>query len=244
MQFKSLQVKDIDAAGKGKALLAVLGDIDNERDTYAKGAFSWKEKDGQGQGGQWALMIPAHNKQAMPFGKGWVYEEGGAALVDFTMNLQTQAGKEWHEALKFDLETGRPVQEWSYGYRTIDAAKEMRPDGQVRVLKQLDVYEFSPVLRGMGSRTGTLGVKSAELKEAAFAPLIGNLAELAAAIGDDPATLSETGRKQLADIHQALGKALEAGEQKGGDAAAPGVVDAAVYGYLQMISRQNLQRGR
>lgn len=237
MQFKALQVQDIDQAGKGKALLAVLGDIDNERDTYAKGAFSWKDG-----GGQWAMMIPAHNKQAMPFGKGWVYEERGMAVADFTLNLNTQAGKDWHEALKFDLETGRPVQEWSYGYRTLDSAKEMRSDGRVRVLKKLDVFEFSPVLRGMGSRTGTLGIKSAELKEAAFAPLIAGLGELADLLAVDAAALSETGRKQLGEIQQALTKAL-VHVPEGSDAAAEkAAVDQATYGFLQMISRRHLGR--
>ncbi|WP_225205376.1 HK97 family phage prohead protease [Novosphingobium huizhouense] len=236
MQTKALQVQDIDAAGKGKALLAVLSDIDNEGDTYAKGAFSWKDG-----GGQWALMIPAHNKQAMPFGKGWVYEQNGQALADFTLNLNTQAGKDWHEALKFDLETGRPVQEWSYGYRTLDSAKELRANRQVRVLKQLDVYEFSPVLRGMGSRTGTIAVKSAELKEAAFAPLIGNLAELASAIGEDPSCLSAVGLKQLGEIHAALGDALmqvKSGADNGDETKA---VNEAVAGYLQAMSRGRLQ---
>lgn len=238
MQYKSLQVQDIDQAGKGKALLAVLSDIDNERDTYAKGAFTWKE---EGKG-QWALMIPAHNKQAMPFGKGWIYEEGGTAVADFTLNLNTQAGKDWHEALKFDLETGRPVQEWSYGYRTLDSSKEMRADGQVRVLKKLDVFEFSPVLRGMGSRTGTLGIKA--LKEAAFAPLIGSLAELAAAIGDDPAALTKTGRKQLEEIHAAIGGALAPAGSEVAAAEERAAVDEAVYGYLKMMARPHIGRHR
>jgi hypothetical protein len=65
----------------------VLSDIDNEGDTYEKGAFSWKDG-----GGQWAFAIPAHQKQAMPFGKGWVYEDKGMAMADFTLNLQRRSG--------------------------------------------------------------------------------------------------------------------------------------------------------
>lgn len=233
-EYKALQVKDIDSAGKGKAQIAVLSDIDNEGDTYEKGAFSWKNG-----GGQWAFMIPAHNKQAMPFGKGWVYEEKGAAMADFTLNLQTQAGREWHEALKFDLETGNPVQEWSYGYRTLDSAKEIRENRQVRVLKQLDVYEFSPVLRGMGSRTGTLGIKS--LKDDAFTGLISGLDELAAALAEGPDRISETGRKQLADIHMALGKALAGNGDEAEQKAQQLLVDQVVAQSLMTLSRRHLR---
>lgn len=235
--YKALQVKDLDSAGKGKALIAVLADIDNEGDTYEKGAFSWKDG-----GGQWAFMIPAHDKQAMPFGKGWVYEDKGAAMADFTLNLQTQAGRDWHEALKFDLETGKPVQEWSYGYRTLDSAKEIRSNRPVRVLKQLDVYEFSPVLRGMGSRTGTLGIKSAELKDGAFADLIASLGEMASALGDGSANLSEVGRKQLGDIHMALTKALVDTSSEAERAAHDTLVQNALGVSLHTLSRDNLRR--
>lgn len=236
-EYKALQVKDLDGTGKGKALLAVLSDIDNEGDTYEKGAFSWKDG-----GGQWAFMIPAHDKQAMPFGKGWVYEEKGAAMADFRLNLQTQVGRDWHEALKFDLETGKPVQEWSYGYRTLDSAKELRSNRQVRVLKQLDVYEFSPVLRGMGSRTGTLGIKSAELKEGAFTDLIASLGEMATALTDGGASLSEVGRKQLADIHMALTKAMEAAPDTEQEKAHRALVEQALGMSLETMSRRFLPR--
>jgi hypothetical protein len=33
-------------------------------------------------------MIPAHNRQAMPFGKAWLFEQDGWALAD-TLNLAT-----------------------------------------------------------------------------------------------------------------------------------------------------------
>lgn len=236
-QYKALQVKDMDSAGKGKAVIAVLADIDNEGDTYEKGAFSWKDG-----GGQWAFMIPAHDKQAMPFGKGWVYEDKGMAVADFSLNLQTQAGRDWHEALKFDLETGMPVQEWSYGYRTLDSAKEIRSNRQVRVLKQLDVYEFSPVLRGMASHSGTLGIKSAELKDAAFAGLIAGLGDLATAVAQGPGCLSEVGRKQLADIQMALTKALDDGGNLLNQAADDQAIQNALGMSLHTLSRAHLRR--
>jgi phage head maturation protease len=86
----------------------------------------------------------------MPFGKAWLYEENDWAVADFTLNLDTQAGKEWHAALQFDLSNGTPVQEWSYGFRTLKAGRVTRENKQVRELQKLDAFEISPVLRGAG----------------------------------------------------------------------------------------------
>jgi hypothetical protein len=184
-------------------------------------------------------MIPAHNRQAMPFGKAWLFEQDGWALADFTLNLATQTGKEWHETLKFDLATGQPVQEWSYGFQTLDYAFEQRDGMQVRVLKKLDCDEISPVLRGAGVGTGTLSIKAVALKENHFAGLIEALGELATVTAADASVLSATGCKQLEDIQAALGKAF---------APAPieidaGQVDEALYGFLLAQSQRHLPAG-
>lgn len=228
MKIKSMTIEQMDDSGKGLARIAVLSAIDSDGDTYAPGAFSWKEG-----GGQWVQIIPAHDRRAMPFGKAWVYEKGDDVLADLYLNLDTQAGKDWHAALKFDLTTGKAVQEWSYGYQTLDEEQGLRNGVRVNVLKRQDVDEISPVLRGAGIGTGTLamkGLKGAALKDDHFKALIGGLDELAAALGvtfaDDGSVtvlsrsevLSATGMKQLEDIHQALGKALGASAA----AAAPG----------------------
>lgn len=236
MQIKSVTIEKMDEAGKGRARIAQLSAIDKDGDTYAKGAFTWKDG-----GGQWVMMIPAHNKQAMPFGKAWLTEEGDFAVADFTLNLDTQAGKDWHAALQFDLKNGTPVQEWSYGFQTLKAGRVMREGKQARELQQLDVFEISPVLRGAGARTGTLALKSAELKETAFAPLIGSLAELADAVAEDPGVLSETGRKQLEAIHASLGKALVPPANDDG-AEGKAATDEAVFNFLQTVARRHLNR--
>jgi hypothetical protein len=145
------------------------------------GAFSWKEG-----GGQWVQILPAHDRRAMPLGKAWIYEEGDWALAQLHLNLDTQAGKDWHSTLKFDLAKGSPVQEWSYGYQVLDADFQVRGDQRVQVLKRLDVDEISPVIRGAGNGTGTISIKSAELKEAHYAPLIAALGELAESLPADP----------------------------------------------------------
>ena len=230
MQTKTLTVEKMDAAGTGLARIAQLSEIDKDGDTYAPGAFAW----GEG-GGQWCQILPAHNKQAMPLGKAWVYEKDGWALADFTLNLETQAGSEWHKTLKFDLDKGKPVQEWSYGFDTLDADFEQRDGDRVRVLKRLDVHEISPVLVGAGVGTGTLAIKGAALKTDAFAALVGELGAIEAALADDPARLSASGLKQLADIHDAIGGVLKkaATEETVPD-------DTALALYLKMLARKHM----
>lgn len=202
MQTKMMTVKEMDDSGKGLALIANLSAIDHDGDTYQPGAFAWKE--------QWAPLLTAHDRWVMPFGKTRVFEQGDAAYAELHLNLETQAGKDWHAALKFDLATGKAVQEWSFGYEVLDADFQIRGDDRVRVLKRLDVHEVSTVVRGAGLGTGTLSMKArnAALKEGRFAGLIGELGVMAEVLQGDPALLSATGRKQLAEIHGALGAAL------------------------------------
>lgn len=203
MLTKNLTVTQMGETGKGLAILARMSEVDHDGDTYAPGAFSWKDG-----GEQWCPLIHHHDRYQMPFGKARVYEEGDVAYAELHLNLETQAGRDWHKALLFDLSTGKSVQEYSYGFGVLDADYKISGNGEdrVRVLKKLDVHEVSTVIRGAGRGTRTLAMKS--LKEACFAPLIAGLGELAEALGGDPARLSATGRKQLEDIHAALGKAL------------------------------------
>jgi len=234
MLTKALTIEEMDEAGKGLARLATLSAIDHDGDTYAPGAFAWKD------GEQWAQLLTAHDRWAMPFGKARVYEDGDAALAELHLNLETLAGREWHAALKFDIETGKSVQEWSYGYDVLEADFERRGGDQVRVLKKVDVHEVSTVVRGAGSGTRTIAIKSAALKEGRFAELIGELDTMAAAIGEDPSKLSATGRKQLQDIHTALGKSLAIPSDVSD--AERGAIEAALAGHMKGLSRRHLGR--
>lgn len=204
MQTKNLTVTDMEDSGKGLALIADLSAVDSDGDSYEKGAFAWKE--------QWCPILPAHNPSAMPFGKGRVYEEGDKAFAELQINLDTQVGKDWHAALKFDLANGPAVQEWSYGYNALDFEKVFRQLQEGRVLKRLDVFEVSTVVRGAGSGTQTISMKGlkAALKEGEFTDLIAGLGNMVDLIDGDPGKLSATGIKQLGEIHESLGAVLMA----------------------------------
>jgi phage head maturation protease len=47
-------------------------------------------------------------------------------------------------------------QEWSIGYKTIDA--DYDHTHQANILKEVELYEVSPVLHGANSLTGTMSV--------------------------------------------------------------------------------------
>jgi HK97 family phage prohead protease len=79
------------------------------------------------------------------------------ARVQFNMN--SQRGKEAFANVAFFGEE----QEWSIGYKTIDA--DYDPQHQANVLKEVELYEVSPVLHGANQLTGTLSVKDNEASE-------------------------------------------------------------------------------
>jgi len=198
MLTKALAIKEMDEKGQGLALLANMADVDKDGDTYSKGAFAWKS------GGQWAPIVPAHNWKEMPFGKARVFENGDEAVAELKLNLETHAGRDWHAALKFDLETGSPVQQWSYGYDVLDFANENRGGQKVRNLKKLGVLEVSPVIVGAGKGTRTLEMKGVSFKESDFAAILEELQTMAKAIDANPELMSATGEKQLCDIRAKL----------------------------------------
>lgn len=202
MQTKMMTVESMDDRGKGLARIATLSTVDHDGDTYAQGAFGTREN------GQWVPLLPAHMRSAMPFGKALVFEEGDAAFAELHINMETQAGRDWHATLKFDLEKGRSVQEWSFGYEVLDSEERRQAGGSVRVLKRLDVHEVSTVVRGAGEGTRTLHLKNASLKDKRFRALTADLTALADAVVRDSAVIGATGFKQLDDIHRALGKVL------------------------------------
>ena len=150
-------LKAVAAKGEGSAIIATLNVLDKDHDVTFPGAF----------GEQTVLVLPAHNwsSDKPPLGKAVIREVGDLVFADFKLNMKTQGGKEWAEHLKFDLEHGDPVQEWSYGFRINEAGQGTWPQGdpngeQARFLKALKVDEVSPVVVGAGEGTGTVSAKS------------------------------------------------------------------------------------
>ncbi|MFJ4189458.1 HK97 family phage prohead protease [Kitasatospora sp. NPDC089509] len=110
----------------------------------------------------------------LPTGQPWP-AEAGALLVKGRCNLATQAGKDMYANLLF---FGDQVQ-WSIGYQ-VRTAKRARG---VRLITDLDLYEYSPVLFGANPYTSTLDLKQLKARglltdtQVELAPLAGTLEE-------------------------------------------------------------------
>lgn len=158
----STQIKLGDKPGSFSAKVATLNVVDSDGDVVLPGALD----------GQSVSILPAHDSGSVSLGKA-VYEERGDDLVVVgKFNLGVAAGKDWHEAIKFDLKNGDPVQEWSWDYLPTTGpngepgAFAGQHEGQeVRFLAHLDSKEVSPVLRGASVGTRTLSAKSAHKTE-------------------------------------------------------------------------------
>lgn len=143
-------LKELDDAGAGVAVFATLNVVDKDGDVTLRGAF----------GKQTAIMLPAHDWMAVPLGKAQISERADEVIADFQMNLDIPLAKDWHSALKFDLEHGEAKQEWSYGFKINDASFGDFDDQEVRFLNSVEVHEISPVVVGAGVGTRTLAVKN------------------------------------------------------------------------------------
>jgi HK97 family phage prohead protease len=97
--------------------------------------------------------LPQETKELYPDATG-----GVLASVQFFMD--TPEGKGAFIRLK---EGG--IDEWSFGYDVVDRAYIKIENRQVRHIKQLKLYEISPVLWGMNPATTTIGAKSKEENE-------------------------------------------------------------------------------
>ena len=170
IQFKARagQVNIDKAQGIVECFVAAIGNKDSVGDIIIPGAFdaslkrrkprvvwghNWNEPIGKVLD---IFEVPPRD-QRLPekmrkAGVGGVY-----ARVQFNMN--SQRGKEAFANVSFFGEE----QEWSIGYKTLDADYDTQH--QANVLKEVELYEVSPVLHGANQLTGTLSVKGGENPE-------------------------------------------------------------------------------
>lgn len=135
-----------DQEGMVQAVFSTFDVVDKGGDIVLASAFTH---------GQQVPMTWAH-RWDMPVGKGTILVEPGRAVFDGRFFLETQAGAEAYKTVK----AMGDLQDWSWGFRVIDAAYEQRDGEFVRIIKRADVFEVSPVLIGEGENTSTLGIKT------------------------------------------------------------------------------------
>jgi len=166
LNFKALngQVGVDEALGIVECFVAVIGNKDSVGDVIIPGAFNRSLKRRKPRvvwGHDWNQPIgkvldifevppsdPRLPMKVKSLGLGAVY-----ARVQF--NLKSERGREAFASVTFFGEE----QEWSIGYKTLDAIFD--PKMQANILKELELYEVSPVLHGANQLTSTLSIKSA-----------------------------------------------------------------------------------
>ena len=155
LQVKSsagAKLKALDEKGRGLAVIATLNVIDKDGDATLPGAF----------GEQTVKVVPTHDWSHVPLGKATLKETGDEVIAEFGLNLEIQAARDWHSAMKLDLESPPPLQEWSYGFTIQEFSFGQFEDQDVRFLSALKVHEISPVMVGAGVNTRTLALKEGE----------------------------------------------------------------------------------
>lgn len=85
----------------------------------------------------------------------------GGLYVRVQFNLKSERGRQAFADVSFFGEE----QEWSIGYKTLDA--DFDPSKNANVLKKVELYEVSPVLHGANQLTGTISIKADESSKGA-----------------------------------------------------------------------------
>lgn len=91
----------------------------------------------------------------------------GGLYAKVQFNLNSEKGKEAFATVAFFGEE----QEWSIGYKTIDSVFD--PNLQANILKEVELYEVSPVLHGANQLTGTISIKGDEKGHMPIIPMHG-----------------------------------------------------------------------
>lgn len=140
-----------DSPGSLSVEFASLNVLDHDGDITLPGAFGEQHVRIQSHG---------HDTRSWTIGKGIIRESADKAVMEGLLNLDMTDGKNAHASLKFDLEHGTPLQEWSYVFEIMDADFAERDGREVRMLKRLKVHSVDPVFLGAGIGTHTMGIKS------------------------------------------------------------------------------------
>lgn len=160
MNRKSLSgfaLKDADQ-GSVTAIFATLNEVDHDGDVTLPGAFT--------NGQEVVLSAYGHASsygEAAPVGKGTIHADEKQATFDGQFFLDTSAGRDTFTVVKRLAESG--LGEWSYGYEITDASYGRFNEQDVQFLKGVNVFEVSPVMRGAGIGTRTLGAKGLKFHE-------------------------------------------------------------------------------
>jgi hypothetical protein len=151
---QGLEIKSADR-GEVSAVIATLNVRDLDGDVATEETFTDGEE----------VVISSYNHASMqgyalPVGKGKVRVTSAEAILDgkFWIDNTPEARSSFEVVKQMGAR-----QEWSYGYKIMEAEPGVFDGEQVQFLKRVEVFEASPVIRGAGIGTRTLSAKG--LKE-------------------------------------------------------------------------------
>jgi HK97 family phage prohead protease len=212
----TFDVKAVSDEGVIEGYASVFGGApDSYGDIIAPGAFTpslMKHK----REGTMPLMLWSHNSSEPPIGN-WVdmAEDGKGLWVQGQIDLEDALGVRVHRALK-----GKRMKGLSIGYETLDSESDPKRPG-VRTLKEVDLWEVSPVNFPAQRRAAVDNVKSYTcggklpslpefeelLREAGFSK---SQATAIAGKGLAPLLRGEPGNEPTSDFWSELGAQLRA----------------------------------
>lgn len=145
-----LEVKALDEAGVFEGYASTFGDIDNGGDKVAPGAFIEGLARAK-RSGRTVKMLWNHDP-GQPIGV-WedLAEDAKGLRGKGRLVMEVAKAREAHALMKAGAISGLSI-----GYRV----KEAVPEGNVRVLKKLDLFEVSVVAIPMNDRTKIMSVKA------------------------------------------------------------------------------------
>ena len=152
---------DGETKGQVKAVFSVFNTLDSDGDVVLPDAVRSGFKSGD------VPMVWSH-KWDMPIGKGKINKDKDKATFEGNFFMDTESGKEAYNLVK----SMGDLQQWSFGFKVNDSEYgKYKKDGSddetdVRYLKDLSVYEVSPVLVGANQDTFTMAIKSDKETEA------------------------------------------------------------------------------
>ena len=153
-ESKNIDIELKDESGQVEAVFSLFNSIDSDGDVVMPGAVKSGFKNNQ------VPMVWSH-KWDMPIGKGTITQDDSKAVFKGEFFMDTESGKEAYNLVK----NMGDMQQWSFGYKVNDSEYDKAKDKEgkttnARYLKDLTVYEVSPVLVGANQDTYTLAIKS------------------------------------------------------------------------------------
>lgn len=134
-----------DEAGYLEAVISTFNVVDSDNDIVEPTAFT---------AGQEVPLVWDHD-WSTPIGKGTISVTNDHAVFRGRLWLDTFDGEQAYRKIK----NAGALQEYSWGFRILDADFAERDGKEVRVIKRTEVFEASPTLVGANRQTGTLSIK-------------------------------------------------------------------------------------